>query len=116
MQSLLLLTQLLQLLGNGGHIRDIQATGKGANVIAGTVGYSYGNLLMPGYPLEYEDQNEAYPKTFASSFEICVQESNGASEYGNKFGEPIILGFTQSFGQRLNDGKKLKKLQNNTKK
>jgi len=30
--------------GTGGRIRDIQATGRGAHVIAGTAGYSFGNL------------------------------------------------------------------------
>ena len=34
--------------GTGGRIRDVQATGRGAHVIAGTAGYSFGNLHIPG--------------------------------------------------------------------
>lgn len=34
--------------GTGGRIRDVQSTGKGAHVIAGTAGYSFGNLNVPG--------------------------------------------------------------------
>lgn len=33
--------------------------------------------------------------------EISIQASNGCSDYGNKFGEPLINGFNRSFGQRL---------------
>ena len=34
--------------GAGGRIRDVQATGRGAHVIAGTAGYCFGNLHIPG--------------------------------------------------------------------
>jgi len=34
--------------GTGGRIRDVQATGRGAHVIAGTAGYCFGNLHIPG--------------------------------------------------------------------
>jgi len=34
------------------------------------------------------------------------QASNGASDYGNKFGEPIITGFSRSFGMRLPSGER----------
>ena len=34
--------------GTGGRIRDVQAAGRGAHVIAGTAGYSFGNLNIPG--------------------------------------------------------------------
>jgi len=33
--------------GTGGRIRDVQATGRGAHVIAGTAGYCFGNLHIP---------------------------------------------------------------------
>lgn len=33
--------------------------------------------------------------------EIAVEASNGASDYGNKFGEPVISGFARSFGMVL---------------
>ena len=34
--------------GTGGRIRDVQSTGRGANVIAGTAGYCVGSLHIPG--------------------------------------------------------------------
>lgn len=34
--------------GTGGRIRDVQCTGRGAHVGAGTAGYSFGNLNIPG--------------------------------------------------------------------
>ena len=41
--------------GTGGRIRDVQATGTGANVTASTVGYSVGALNIPGYELPWEE-------------------------------------------------------------
>ncbi|XP_054160754.1 phosphoribosylformylglycinamidine synthase-like [Oppia nitens] len=87
--------------GTGGRIRDVQAAGRGAHVVAGTAGYSFGNLNIPGYDMEWEDKNEVYPTNFASPLQVCVEASNGASDYGNKFGEPVLTGFARSFGQRL---------------
>lgn len=34
--------------GTGGRIRDVHCTGRGAHVVAGTAGYSFGNLHIPG--------------------------------------------------------------------
>lgn len=34
--------------GTGGRLRDIQAIGRGGNYIAGTAGYSVGNLHISG--------------------------------------------------------------------
>lgn len=34
--------------GTGGRIRDVQAVGRGGHCIAGTAGYSVGNLQIPG--------------------------------------------------------------------
>ena len=34
--------------GTGGRIRDVHCTGRGAFVVAGTAGYSFGNLNIPG--------------------------------------------------------------------
>lgn len=30
--------------------------------------------------------------------EIIIEASNGASDYGNKFGEPVVCGFARSYG------------------
>jgi len=92
--------------GTGGRIRDVQATGTGGLVIAGTAAYCVGNLLIPGYVLPWEDPSYAYPHNLASPLQIEIDASNGASDYGNKFGEPVIQGFTRSFGLRLPDGER----------
>ena len=75
--------------GIGGRIRDNHATGRGAYLTAGTAGYMIGELntkKIGDYP---------EPK------KILIEASNGASDYGNKIGEPIINGFTRSFGMNL---------------
>jgi phosphoribosylformylglycinamidine synthase len=92
--------------GTGGRIRDVQAVGRGGLVVAGTAAYCVGNLLIPGYILPWEDQSFAYPKNLASPLSIEIEASNGASDYGNKFGEPVIQGYTRSFGMRLPDGER----------
>ncbi len=92
--------------GTGGRIRDVHATGKGSIVVAGTAAYCVGNLQIPNYPLPWEDDSFSYPKNLASPLQIEIEASNGASDYGNKFGEPLIQGFTRSFGLRLPDGER----------
>ncbi|XP_032832973.1 phosphoribosylformylglycinamidine synthase [Petromyzon marinus] len=92
--------------GTGGRIRDVQSTGRGAHVIAGTAGYCFGNLLIPEYELPWEDASFRYPGNFATPLEIAVEASNGASDYGNKFGEPLLAGFARSFGLRLPSGER----------
>jgi phosphoribosylformylglycinamidine synthase len=92
--------------GTGGRIRDVQATGKGGLVVAGTAAYCVANLLIPGYDLPWEDKNSVYPSSLASPLTIEIRASDGASDYGNKFGEPVIIGFTRSFDQRLQNGER----------
>ncbi|EFA75406.1 phosphoribosylformylglycinamide synthase [Heterostelium album PN500] len=92
--------------GTGGRIRDTHATGRGSLVVAGTVGYCVGNLNIPGYNLPWEDQSFQYPFNLAHPLKIEIDASNGASDYGNKFGEPVITGFTRSYGQRLPNGER----------
>ncbi|MCX7913653.1 MAG: phosphoribosylformylglycinamidine synthase [Thermodesulfovibrionales bacterium] len=89
--------------GVGGRIRDVHATGRGGHVIAGTAAYCVGNLLIPNYPLPWEDSTYPYPTNLASPLQILIEASNGASDYGNKFGEPIIQGFSRSFGLILSN-------------
>lgn len=91
--------------GTGGRIRDVQGTGQGAFVIAGTAGYCVGNLLIPGYELPWEKKYPC-PDNLAGALEIEIEASNGASDYGNKFGEPLIQGFTRSFDMRLENGER----------
>jgi phosphoribosylformylglycinamidine synthase len=90
--------------GTGGRIRDTHATGRGSHVVAGTAAYCVGNLCIPGYPLPWEDVTFQYPSNLASPLRIELDASNGASDYGNKFGEPVVAGFTRSFGLRMANG------------
>ena len=91
--------------GTGGRIRDVQGTGKGGFVIAGTAAYCVANLHIPGYELPWEEKYEC-PSNLTSALEIEIEASNGASDYGNKFGEPVIQGFTRSAGLRLPGGER----------
>jgi len=92
--------------GTGGRIRDTHATGRGSLVVAGTAAYCVGNLRIPGYDLPWEDPDFRYPENLAKPLTIEIDASNGASDYGNKFGEPVIQGYTRSFGMRLPSGER----------
>ncbi|KAM4739676.1 phosphoribosylformylglycinamidine synthase isoform 2-T2 [Anableps anableps] len=94
--------------GTGGRIRDVQSAGRGGHVIAGTAGYCFGNLHIPGYSLPWEHEGEGweYPSSFAPPLQVAVEASDGASDYGNKFGEPVLSGFARSFGMRLANGER----------
>ena len=63
-------------------------------------------MIVSGYSQPWENNSFVYPPNFASPLEIAVEASNGASDYGNKFGEPVLTGFARSFGMRLPDGKR----------
>ncbi|KAG8461087.1 hypothetical protein KFE25_003656 [Diacronema lutheri] len=92
--------------GTGGRIRDVQATGRGAHVIAGISAYCVGSLHIPGYDVPWEDKTLTYPSNMATPLQIEIEASNGASDYGNKFGEPVVCGFTRSFGMTLPSGER----------
>ena len=92
--------------GAGGRMRDTHATGIGSLLTAGTAGYCVGNLLMDNELHPWEDGSEPYPESLASPLQILIDASNGASDYGNKFGEPLIQGYTRTFGQRLPNGER----------
>lgn len=79
--------------GVGGRIRDTIAIGRGGFMVAGMAGYSVGNLYNNPKLKELPVDN--------TPLEILIKASDGASDYGNKIGEPIILGFTRSFGDIL---------------
>jgi len=94
--------------GVGGRIRDTHATGRGSLVFASTAGYCVGNLRLgeeaPEAP--HEDPSFLYPSNLAPPAQILIDASSGASDYGNKFGEPLIQGFCRSFGLRLPSGER----------
>ncbi|XP_044417355.1 probable phosphoribosylformylglycinamidine synthase, chloroplastic/mitochondrial [Triticum aestivum] len=92
--------------GAGGRIRDTHATGKGSFVVASTAGYCVGNLQIEESYAPWEDSSFSYPSNLASPLQILIDASDGASDYGNKFGEPLIQGFTRNFGSRLPNGER----------
>jgi len=92
--------------GTGGRIRDGHATGRGSMVIAGTAGYCTAALNIPGHTIPGEPGGLTYPFELASPLQILIEASNGASDYGNKFGEPVIQGFVRTFEQILPDNER----------
>lgn len=92
--------------GAGGRIRDTHATGRGSFVVAATAGYCVGNLQIEGSDAPWEEPSFAYPSNLASPLQILIDASDGASDYGNKFGEPLIQGYTRTFGMRLPNGER----------
>lgn len=87
--------------GVGGRIRDTHAIGKGGFVVAGLAGYCVGNLHLSDIDYDWERTDNIY--LFNDAKTILIEASNGASDYGNKIGEPIIGGFTRSFGMIINN-------------
>ncbi|MFH1789801.1 MAG: phosphoribosylformylglycinamidine synthase [bacterium] len=90
--------------GTGGRIRDTHATGRGSLVGVSTAGFCTGNLNIPNYEIAGEDKGKfAYPSNLALPLKILIGESFGAYDYGNKFGEPCVQGFTRTFGLEVGD-------------
>jgi phosphoribosylformylglycinamidine synthase len=82
--------------GTGGEIRDRIAGGKGAFPIAGTAVY------MTSYPRpdgdrSWEKATQARPWLYHTPEDILIKASNGASDFGNKFGQPLICGSVFTF-------------------
>ena len=89
--------------GIGGRIRDNQSIGRGGLLIAGTAGYCVGNLYVNDFAERWEETKPYSNNLTVSPCKILIEASNGASDYGNKIGEPIICGFTRSFGLEMPD-------------
>ncbi len=87
--------------GSGGEIRDRIAGGKGAFPLAGTAVYmtSYPRLENGARPWEAS----IAPRSYQSPEEILIKASNGASDFGNKFGQPLVCGSLLTFEHREND-------------
>jgi phosphoribosylformylglycinamidine synthase len=88
--------------GTGGEIRDRMGGGKGSWPIAGTAVY------MTSYPRN--DQGRQWEKTmkernwlYQTPEQILIKASNGASDFGNKFGQPLICGSLLTFEHKEND-------------
>ncbi|WP_297792067.1 phosphoribosylformylglycinamidine synthase [uncultured Eudoraea sp.] len=82
--------------GSGGEIRDRLAGGKGSLPIAGTAVYmtSY-SRLEENRP--WEHKMEERPWLYQTPMDILIKASNGASDFGNKFGQPLISGSLLTF-------------------
>ncbi len=82
--------------GSGGEIRDRLAGGKGSIPLAGTAVYmtSY-SRLENNRP--WEQKFEARDWLYQTPMDILIKASNGASDFGNKFGQPLICGSILTF-------------------
>jgi phosphoribosylformylglycinamidine synthase len=82
--------------GSGGEIRDRLAGGQGSLPLAGTAVYmtSY-SRLAENRP--WEDEMKERPWLYQTPMDILIKASNGASDFGNKFGQPLITGSILTF-------------------
>ncbi|MCL6265543.1 phosphoribosylformylglycinamidine synthase [Flagellimonas myxillae] len=91
--------------GSGGEIRDRLAGGKGSLPLAGTAVYmtSY-SRLEENRPWEKGMQERNW--LYQTPMDILIKASNGASDFGNKFGQPLIAGSVLTF-EHKEDARKL---------
>jgi phosphoribosylformylglycinamidine synthase len=82
--------------GTGGEIRDRIGGGKGALPIAGTAVYMT-SYPRPGGGRSWEKATKERPWLYQSPEDILIKASNGASDFGNKFGQPLICGSLFTF-------------------
>ena len=90
--------------GTGGEIRDRLGGGKASLPIAGTAVY------MTSYPRTEENrswENILDPRQwlYQSPEQILIKASNGASDFGNKFGQPLICGSLLTYEHTENEKK-----------
>lgn len=90
--------------GTGGEIRDRMGGGVGSWPIAGTAVY------MTSYPRldggrEWEDVLPVRKWLYQTPEQILIKASNGASDFGNKFGQPLIAGSVLTFEHQENGEK-----------
>ena len=90
--------------GTGGEIRDRLGGGRASLPLAGTAVY------MTAYPRT--DPDRAWERVldprswlYQTPAQILVKASNGASDFGNKFGQPLICGSLLTFEYKAPDGR-----------
>lgn len=88
--------------GTGGEIRDRMAGGKGSWPIAGTAVYMTSYTRMDDQR-EWETILPIRKWLYQTPLEILIKASNGASDFGNKFGQPLICGSVLTFEHTEND-------------
>lgn len=82
--------------GTGGEIRDRLAGGRGSQPLAGTA------IYMTAYPRTDGGRNWEKPIPsrswlYQTPLDILIKASNGASDFGNKYGQPLISGSLLTF-------------------
>ncbi|MCP1995738.1 phosphoribosylformylglycinamidine synthase [Flavobacterium sp. HSC-61S13] len=82
--------------GSGGEIRDRLAGGQGSLPLAGTAVYmtAYSRLTADR---QWEEGMTERPWLYQTPIDILIKASNGASDFGNKFGQPLITGSILTF-------------------
>ena len=81
--------------GSGGEIRDRLAGGQGSLPLAGTAVY-----MTPYSRVQENRKNGSFPERkwlYQTPIDILIKASNGASDFGNKFGQPLIAGSVLTF-------------------
>jgi phosphoribosylformylglycinamidine synthase len=87
--------------GSGGEIRDRLAGGKGSLPLAGTAVYMTSfSRLEENRP--WEQKFKARDWLYQTPMDILIKASNGASDFGNKFGQPLITGSVLTFEHEEN--------------
>lgn len=88
--------------GSGGEIRDRMAGGIGSFPLAGSAVYmtSYSRLEEGR---KWEEKVNPRKWLYQSPKDILIKASNGASDYGNKFGQPLICGSVLTFEHEENN-------------
>ncbi len=91
--------------GSGGEIRDRLAGGQGSLPLAGTAVYMTAySRLEEGR--QWEEGMTERKWLYQTPMDILIKASNGASDFGNKFGQPLITGSVLTFEHEEN-GRKL---------
>jgi phosphoribosylformylglycinamidine synthase len=91
--------------GSGGEIRDRLAGGQGSLPLAGTAVYMTSfSRLEENRPWEKAVNERDW--LYQTPMDILIKASNGASDFGNKFGQPLITGSILTF-EHEEDARKL---------
>lgn len=91
--------------GSGGEIRDRLAGGQGSLPLAGTAVYMTAlSRLEENRPWENGVEERAW--LYQTPMDILIKASNGATDFGNKFGQPLITGSVLTF-EHEEEGRKL---------
>ncbi len=87
--------------GSGGEIRDRMAGGKGSLPLAGTAVYMTSYPRFEGEPRETGTTSRKW--LYHTPLNILIRASDGASDFGNKFGQPLICGSLFTFEHKENN-------------